>query len=155
MADARSSRLDDLSSRVLGDSSLQSLAQVTPHMADIVRRETAKVYGQYGRVLEVGQLLDRADIISSIAGLGLDTTVFPGFVLEALELVPKIAYGCWYIAKTKDVAAIPHWLLMESASFVPIAGEFVDLHFTYRNRARSFIVGEIVAATKRSLGVAS
>jgi hypothetical protein len=119
-----------------------------PQYRRLLQETVKQVYDDYSKLLVGAKLVDSVDRVEA-AVRGFEE-VFPvvGQVLGAAEhaavLVPKAIYSGLYAKGTGDYKAIPYFLAMEGAGFIPLVGEAIDLQNLYLDRCRKALRDEAV-----------
>jgi len=126
------------------DETLRIRIQQNPQYRQILERKIAETFQDYRGVLTGAKVIDTWDRVTSAPGMAADAAgLFTGGLSnllsvgeEVIELIPKGIYAIYYRSKTGDKKAVRYWAAREAASFIPFAGDAIDMTNIYVNRAR-------------------
>lgn len=136
---------EDLVSEILReDENIRTTVLMNPEYRALLEHYVKKTFKDYKGIITGGKIVDSWDRVTSGLGLVADAagpfTGGTGNLASALEeipeLIPKAIYAIYYLTKTGDYKAIPHWGKYEAASFIPGVGDLIDMTNIYIDRAR-------------------
>lgn len=98
----------------------------------------------YKNMITAAGMVDTLDKWGAAFALFGDIFGGAGVGEDALELIYKIPYAIYYLAKTKDYGALIGWGIHEVLSLIPGVGELADVRDIYLTRARKYVIKKTV-----------